>query len=130
VGKRCQTPPLPPPVRTILKRKDHSYNKSTELRLQQDPSLRTERLNREPIAVPIVETTRKTSPFIKAEKPESEMQTGFQPVHSKYIQNVLKRKLMHDPTIGLYQDDTNSCFKIGRLSFTYTDNSAFVDGRK
>jgi hypothetical protein len=129
-GKRCQTPSPPPPVKTILKRKDNRYNKCTRVQLQQDPYLRTERLNREPIAVPIIETTRKTGPFIKAKKPESEIQTGFQPVHSKYIHNVLKRKLTHDPTFGVYQDDTDGSFKIGRSSFTYTDNSVFLDGRK
>jgi hypothetical protein len=125
--RHCQKPSLPPPVKTILKSKDHSYYKWTRVRLQQDPSLRTERHNREPIAVPIIETTRKTNPFIKAEKPGSEIQTGL---HSKYIQNVLKRKLTHDPTFGVYQDDTDGSFKIGRSSFTYTDNSIFVDGTK
>jgi hypothetical protein len=92
--------------------------------------VRTLKVNREPIAVPIIETTRKTGPFIKAEKPESEIQNGFHPVHSKYIQNVLKHKLTHDPTFGVYQDDTGGSFKIGRSSFTYTDNSVFLDGRK
>jgi hypothetical protein len=86
--------------------------------------------NKEQIAIPIIETTRKNGPFIKAEKPESEIETGFQPVHSKYIHNVLKRKLTHDPTFGVYQSDTNGSFKIGRLSLTYNDNSVFVDGRK
>jgi hypothetical protein len=61
--KRCQTP-SPPPVKTTLKNKDHSYNTWTRVRLQ-DPYLRTERLNRQPIAVPIIETTHKTGPFLK-----------------------------------------------------------------
>jgi hypothetical protein len=125
--KHCQKPLPPPPVKTILKTKNHSYDKWTRVRLQQDPYLRTERLNREPIAVPILETTRKTGPFIKAEKPESEIQTGL---HSKYIQNVLKRKQTHEPTFGVYRDDTDDSFKIGSLGFTYTDNNVFVDGRK
>jgi hypothetical protein len=43
---------------------------------------------------------------------------------------VLKHKLTHDPTFGLYQDDTDGSFKIGRSSFTYNDNGVFVDGRK
>jgi hypothetical protein len=30
----------------------------------------------------------------------------------------------------VYQDDTDGSFIIGRTSFTYTDNSVFVDGRK
>jgi hypothetical protein len=99
------------------------------VRLQQIPYLKTEKLNREPIAVPIIETTPKTATFIKAEKPESEIETGFQPVHSKYIHNLLKRKLTHDPTFGVYQDDTDGSFKIGRSSFTYNNNSVFVDGK-
>jgi hypothetical protein len=74
------------------------------VRLQQDPYLKTERLSRELIAVPIIEITRKTGHFIKAEKPESKIETSL---HSKYIQNVLKRKLTHDPKFGVYQDDTD-----------------------
>jgi hypothetical protein len=100
------------------------------VRLQPDPYLKTKKLNREPIAIPIIDATRKTAPFIKAEKPVFEIQTGFQPVHSKYIHNVLKRKLTHDPTFGVYQDDTDGSFKIGRSSFTYNENSVFVDGKK
>jgi hypothetical protein len=126
VGKTLSKPLPPPPVKTILKSKNHSYDKWTRVRLQ-DPYLRTERLSREPIAVPILETTRKTGPFIKAEKPESEIQTVL---HSKCIQNVLKRKLTHDPTFGVYRDDTDDSFKIGISGFTYTDNNVFVDGRK
>jgi hypothetical protein len=37
--KRCQTPSPLLPVKTILKSKDHSYNKWTRVRLQQDPYL-------------------------------------------------------------------------------------------
>jgi hypothetical protein len=127
--KRCQTPSPPLPVKTISKSKVPSY-KWTRVRLQQDPYLKTEKLNREPIAIPITVTTRKTGPFLKAEKPESEIETGFQPVHSKYIHNVLKSKLTHDPTFGVYQSDTDSFFKIGRSSFTYNNKSIFVDGKK
>jgi hypothetical protein len=125
--KLCQKPLPPPPVKPILGNKNHSYDKWTWVRLQQDPYLKTERLNRKPIAVPMIETTRKTGPFIKAERPQSEIQTGL---HSKYVQNVLKRKLTHDTTFGVYQDDTESYFNIGRSSFTYTDNGIFVDGKK
>jgi hypothetical protein len=128
--KRCQTPSPPPSVKTILKSEYHSYNKWTRVRLQQDPYLKTKKHNREPIAIPIIETTRKTGPFIKAEKPDSEIETCFQPVHSKYIHNVLKRKLTHDPTFGVCQSDTDGSFKIGRLSFTYNNNIVFVDGKK
>jgi hypothetical protein len=30
----------------------------------------------------------------------------------------------------VYQDDTDGSFKIGRSSFTFTDNSIFADGKK
>jgi len=40
--KRCQSP-SPPPVKTILKSKDHSCNKWTRARLHQDPYLKTEK---------------------------------------------------------------------------------------
>jgi len=51
-------------------------------------------------------------------------------VHLKYIHNVLKRRLSHDPTFGVYQDDTDGSFKIGCSSFKYNDKQVFVDGRK
>jgi len=51
-------------------------------------------------------------------------------VHTKYIHNVLKRRLSHDPTFGVYQDDTGGSFNIGRFSFKYNDKHVFVDGRK
>jgi len=51
-------------------------------------------------------------------------------VHSKYIHNVLRRELLHDPTFGVYQDDTVYSFKIGLSSFKYKDINVFVDGRK
>jgi len=40
-------------------------------------------------------------------------------VHSKYINNVLKCKLSHDATSGVYLDDTDGSFKIGMSSFKY-----------
>ena len=49
---------------------------------------------------------------------------------SEYIQNVLRRKVSLDPTFGVYQDDTDGSFKIGRLSFKCKDKEVFVDGRK
>jgi hypothetical protein len=58
---RCKSP-SPPPVKTILKSKYHSYNKWTRVRLHQDPYLKTEKLKREPIPIPIIETTRKREP--------------------------------------------------------------------
>jgi len=51
-------------------------------------------------------------------------------MHSEYIQNVLRRKVSHDPTFGVYQDDTDGSFKIGRSSFKYYYKHVFVDGRK
>jgi len=48
----------PPPVKTILNRIDHSYNKWTKVRLHQDPFLKSEKQKREPI--PIVETSYAT----------------------------------------------------------------------
>jgi hypothetical protein len=78
--KRCPTPS--PTVKTIFKSKGHSYNKWIRVRVQ-DPYPKTLKLKRKPIAIPIIESARKTGPFNKAEKPESEIETGFQPVHSK-----------------------------------------------
>ena len=50
--KRSQSPP---PVKKILKSKDHSYNKWTQVRLHQDQYLKTEKRKREPIPIPIIE---------------------------------------------------------------------------
>jgi hypothetical protein len=47
-----------------------------------------------------------------------------------YIHLVLRRKAPHDPTFGVYQDDNNGSFKIGRSSFKYDDQHVFVDGKK
>jgi len=38
--------------------------------------------------------------------------------------------LSHDPTFGVYQDETDGSFKIGRSSFKYKDKHVFVDGKK
>ena len=48
---------------------------------------------------------------------------------SWYIQNVLRRKLSHDHSLGVYQDDTDGSFKIGRSKFKYKE-TRIVDGRK
>ena len=50
-------------------------------------------------------------------------------MHSECIQNVLRRKVSHDPTFGVYEVDTDGSFKIGRSSFKYNDKHLFVDGR-
>jgi len=49
---------------------------------------------------------------------------------SEYIQNVLRRKVSHDPTFGAYQDDTDGSFEIGLSSFKYKAKHLFVDGKK
>jgi len=110
--KRCQTP-SPPAVKTILKIKYHSYNKWTRVRLHQDPYLKTEKLKREPIPNPIIETTREREPFNKSEKLEPEFEINSQPLHSKYIHNVLKRRLSHVSSFGVFQGDTNGTLKSG-----------------
>jgi len=43
---------------------------------------------------------------------------------------VLKSKVSHDPTFGVYQNDTDGSFKIGRSKFKYNDKDVFIDGRK
>jgi hypothetical protein len=63
--------------------------------------LKTEKLKRDPIPIPVIEATRKSGPFIKAENLEPELETNSQPVNSKYIHNVLRRGLSHDPTFGV-----------------------------
>ena len=50
---RCQTPP-PPPVKKVLNIKDHSSNKWTQVRLHQDPYLKTGKQKRESIPIPII----------------------------------------------------------------------------
>ena len=51
-------------------------------------------------------------------------------MHSKYIHNVLRRRLSHDPRFGVYQDETDGSLKIGRSNFKYNDKLVFVDGKK
>jgi hypothetical protein len=142
--KRSQS--APPPVNKILKINDHSYNKWTQVRLQQDPYLKNVNRKRKRETIPIVETrgtnpsfTTKSKrkriidsvPLFKEESlAETESETDTLPVHSKYIDNVLKRKESHDSSFGVYQDDTDGSFKIGRSSFKYNDKHVFVDGKK
>jgi len=132
----------PPTVKKILKSKDHIYNKWTQIRLHQDPYLKTEKRKREPIPIPIIETGS-TKPSFKTKpkrkyiigsfplfKTEIESETDASPTHSKYIHNVLTRKVSHDPTFGVYRDDTIGAFKIGRSSFKYNDKHVVVDGKR
>jgi hypothetical protein len=133
----------PPPVKKILKSKDHSYNKWTQIRLRRDPYLKTEKRKREPIPMSIAKTggtkpsfktkpkrTTGSMPLFKTETLQSESETNSLPMHLKYIHNVLKREVSHGPTFGVYKDNTDGSFKIGRLSFVYNDKHVFVDGKK
>ena len=43
----------PPPAKTILNSKEHSYNKWTKVRLHQDHFLKSEKQKREPSPIPI-----------------------------------------------------------------------------
>jgi len=103
--------------------------------------MKTEKRKREPIPIPIIETgstkpSSKTKPKRKRVigsvplfKTEIESETDALPTHSKYIHNVLTRKVSHDPTFGFYRDDNNGAFKKGRSSFKYNDKHVFVDGK-
>jgi len=51
-------------------------------------------------------------PLFKTETLDYESETDSVPVQSKYINDVLRRKVSHDPTFGVYQDDTDGSFKI------------------
>ena len=68
-------------------------------------------------------------PWFKTETLDSESETDTSPVHSKYVNNVLRRKLLHDHTFGVYQDDTDDSFKIGSSSFQFNKH-VFVHGKK
>ena len=104
--------------------------------------MKSEKQKRETIPIPIVETgctqpsfktlTKRKGifgslPLFKTESLDSVSETDSLPVHSKNINNVLGRKISHDPTFGVYQDDTDVSFKIGRSSFKYKVKHVFVD---
>ena len=63
-------------------------------------------------------------------KTEYVSETDTSPTHSKYIHNVLNRKVLHDPTFVVYQDDTNGSCKIVRSSFKYSIKHVFVIGKR
>jgi hypothetical protein len=83
--------------------------------------LKTEKQKLEPIPIPIFESGRDTLPsfktkpkrkriinsvpLFKTESLESESETDSSPMHSKYIHNVLRRKISHDHIFGVYQDE-------------------------
>jgi len=66
-------------------------------------------------------------PLFKTETLDSESERNYSHVHFKYINNVLRRKVSHDPNFDVYQDDTDSSFKIGSSSFKYKVKHVFVD---
>ena len=95
---------LPPtPVKKIIKSKDHSYNKWTKIRLHQNPCFKTEKHKSEPIPIPIIETGDKKRKLmidpVPLFKTDSESENDILPPHSKYIQDVLTRKVSHDPRL-------------------------------
>lgn len=145
----CSESASPPPVKTILKSNDHSFNKWTKVRLHQDPYLKTEKRKRDPIPIPIIETggtpdskpTFKTKrkriigsvPVFNTETADTESETdaeSISPLHTKYIQGVLKRKVSHDPTFGVYQDNDDGSFKIGSSKFKFSNKHVFVDSKR
>ena len=79
--------------------------------------MKTEKQKREPI--PIIETGSKNPTFkmkpkrkriialVPLSKTASETETDASPTHLKYIHSVLTRKVSHDPTFDVYQDDTD-----------------------
>ena len=69
-------------------------------------------------------------PWFKTGTLDYESETDSSPFHSKYINNVLRRKVSHDNTFGVYQDDTYCSFKIGRSNFKFNNKHVFVDGKK
>jgi hypothetical protein len=58
------------------------------------------------------------------------VETGSSSVHSKYIHNISKRKLSHDPNFVVYRDDTDGSFKIGLSIFKCNSKYVFVNGKK
>ena len=110
--------------------------------MHQDLYLKTEKQKREPIRIPIIETgstkhsikTKRTRKriigLVPLFKTETESETDASPSHSKYIHNVLTRKVSHDPTFGIYQGYTDGSFKIGRSSLKYNNKHVFVDGKR
>jgi len=58
----------PPPFKKILKSNERNYNKLTQVHLHQGPYLKTEKQEREPVSIPIIESGS-TKPSFKT-KPE------------------------------------------------------------
>ena len=81
-----------------------------------------ERKKREPIPIPIVETKvthpsfktipkrerlNGSLPCFKTETLDSESERYSLPIHSEYINNVLKRKISQTEIFGVYQDEND-----------------------
>ena len=102
--------------------------------MHQDPYLKNEKRKLGPNHIPITETgdtkRKRKIGSLPLFKKESESETDTLPTHSQFIQNVLIRNVSHDPTFGVYQDDTDGSLKIGRSSFKYNDKHVFIDGKK
>jgi len=67
-------------------------------------------------------------PVFKTETIQSESVSGASLVNSKYIENVLRRKLSHDHTFGVYHDNAGS-FKMRRSNVKYSDKHVFGYGK-
>ena len=50
-------------------------------------------------------------PWFKTEILDSESETDSLPIHSDYINNILKRKVSHARTFGLYQNENDGSLK-------------------
>ena len=63
-------------------------------------------------------------------KTETETETDDSLTHSKYIHDVLTRKVSHDCNFGVYQNDTDVSFKIFLSNFKYNNKHVFTDGKR
>jgi hypothetical protein len=61
---------------------------------------------------------------------ESESENDISSIRLDYIKNEFRREVSNDPTFGVYQDDTDGSFRMGRSKFIYNDKHVFVNGRK
>ena len=78
---RSQEPP--PPVKVLLKIKDHSYNIWTQVRLHQNTYVKTVKQKREPIPISIIETSSTKHSF--KTKPKRKRIIGSVPLFKNRI---------------------------------------------
>jgi len=109
--------------------------------LPSGPILENQETNREHIPIHITETGDTKTSFrrkpkmkriigsMNSFKTESESETKASRAHSRYILNVLTRKVFHDPTFVGQQNDTLGYFQIVRTRFKYKDRHVIVDGK-